>query len=68
MENSSFVNIFLRIRPPNLWETSSPMKTYIDFEKSSRKMLILEKNPYHFDQIYYSNSDNEDVFQDLVSY
>ncbi|KAL7029769.1 hypothetical protein ACKWTF_006352 [Chironomus riparius] len=67
MENTSKVNIFLRIRPPSLWETSSPMKTYIDFDKSTKKMIILENNAYLFDRIFYSNSNNKEIFYNLES-
>ncbi|XP_070495440.1 kinesin-like protein Nod [Chironomus tepperi] len=67
MENTSKVNIFLRIRPPNIWETSSPMKTYIDYDKSTKKMFILENQPYIFDKIFYSNSNNKEIFYNLES-
>ena len=67
METSSNVNIFLRLRPPNIWETSSPMKTYINYDKSTKKMFVLENHPFIFDKIFYSNSNNKEIFYNLVS-
>lgn len=67
MDNTSNVNIFLRLRPPQMWEVSSPMKTFIDFNKSTDKMFILENHPYTFDKIFYDSSSNAEVFQNIVS-
>ena len=66
MANNS-VNIFLRMRPPLLGENSSPAKTYIDINSSSENMIVIENQPYAFDNVFYPNSSQEDIFQRIVS-
>lgn len=66
MENNS-VNVYLRIRASQLWEAASPAKSYIDYNASMEKMIILEQNPYAFDHIFYSSSTQGEVFQKIVS-
>lgn len=66
MENNS-VNVYLRIRASQIWEASSPAKSYIDYQQSTDKMLILETNPYAFDHVFYSQSTQDEVFQKIVS-
>jgi hypothetical protein len=66
MENNS-VNVYLRVRASQIWEASSPAKSYINYQESTEKMLILETNPHVFDHIFYSTSTQDEVFQKIVS-
>lgn len=64
--DNNFVNIFLRIRPPQIFEIASPMKSFIDYDKSSEKMLVLENNPLCFDKIFYKNSTQQNVYGECL--
>lgn len=64
---SNSVNIYLRMRPALIGENSSPAKTYIDINSSSENMIVIENQPYAFDNVFYSNSSQEDIFQRIVS-
>lgn len=66
MENNS-VNVYLRIRPSQIWESSSPAKTYMDINSSTEKMIVIEKNPFVFDNVFYSASTQGEIFQRIVS-
>jgi hypothetical protein len=66
MENNS-VNVLLRVRATQMWEASSPAKSYIDYNQSTDKMLILEATPYVFDHIFYGAATQDEVFQKIVS-
>lgn len=66
MDNNS-VKIYLRIRPAQIWEATSPAKSYMDISSSTEKMLIIENNPYAFDNVFYTGSTQDEVFQRIVS-
>lgn len=65
MEKDS-VKVFLRLRPNKLNEVSSPALKYIEIEKSTEKMIVIEKVPYVFDHLFYSSSTQEQVFNVMV--
>jgi hypothetical protein len=61
------VNIFLRIRPIKAWEAASPLKSFINYDKSTDQMIILEDKPYGFDKVFYADANNAQVFESVVS-
>lgn len=65
-ENNS-VNIYLRIRPSKISESTSPAKSYMDINSSSSSMVVIENKPYVFDNVFYSASTQEEIFQIIVS-
>lgn len=69
MEDDS-VKVFLRLRPNKLNEVASPHSAagkFIEYDKSSDKMLIVDKSPYLFDHIFYPSSTQRNVFETMVS-
>jgi hypothetical protein len=67
MENSDSVKVFVRLRPPQLWEANSPAKNYIDQQNSSDNVLILDSQPFVFDHIFHQSASQEEVFNKMVS-
>jgi hypothetical protein len=65
--NENKCSVYLRIRSPQIWETSSPAKSYIDFEQSTDQMVVIEKNPYVFDKIFFPESTQEEIFASSVN-
>lgn len=65
MENQSNCSVFLRIRPPKLWEVQSPLKSFIDYDNSTNKLLVVENQPFYFDNIFNSDSRQKDIFESV---
>lgn len=65
MEGES-VKVFLRLRPNKLHEVSSPAFQYIDYDKSTERMVVIDKNPYVFDHMFYASSTQQSVFNVMV--
>ncbi|KAG5679739.1 hypothetical protein PVAND_009283 [Polypedilum vanderplanki] len=59
------VQVYLKIRSPHMWESNSPIKSYIDYDKSTDQMLILEKRPYIFDKIFFSKSSQDEIYKSV---
>lgn len=64
MENNP-VQVFLRFRP-SLQSKKQSENDLIDLQNSTNKMVVLDKTPYVFDQIFHSSSSQQHVFETMV--
>lgn len=62
---SDFVNVYLRVRP-DLGEKSQE-NDFLDTEVSTERMIVVDALPYQFDRVFYKESTQEEVFQQMVS-
>lgn len=58
------VKVFLRLRPS---VNGSPSNNFVDLNKSTSKMIVIDKTPYAFDHIFYSTSSQKNIFEIMVS-
>ena len=66
--DSDAVSVFLRVRPNHVWESAlSPAANFMDINASTDQMIVIEKNPYTFDHIFFSSSKQREVFQEMVN-
>lgn len=67
MDNDA-VSVFLRVRPNHVWESAlSPAANFMDINNSTDQMIVIEKNPYTFDHIFFSSATQLEVFHEMVS-
>lgn len=66
MEKDS-VKVFLRVRPNKAVGLENSPAQMIDLNKSTHRMIIIEKVPYTFDHIFYPTSTQDEVYQNMVS-
>lgn len=62
MENDS-VKVFLRIRP----SLKVSVADFIEQNKSTERMIVLNQTPYTFDHIFYTSSTQSEVFRTMVN-
>lgn len=61
------VKVFFRVRPTQLWETTSSPGKFIDLNNCSEKMIVINDTPFAFDHIFYSSSTQKEIFKIMVS-